>query len=222
MYDQVVLIISEHNAVWQSNVPFAEAYASFTQRVDGLKAYIDGQLALMGSHSILKREAAGALITEALRIEQILRFYATKTGNEVLFRALKHSFSDWNRFKEVERVALSTKLADDLEAHLPALVDYGLTQNDLDSLRALIDAYKVRLSEPRNKIVHRAVLTQSIRQAIIELDEILRFQLDNFVYSLKAAQPDFVQLYRFARNVIQQKQKGSEESGTENNVANEE
>jgi hypothetical protein len=207
MYDQVALIIEEHGTLWQSNVPFSTAYASFTQRVDGLKAALENQRALMGSHSIRKNRALDNLHDEAQRIEQILRFFAVHSDNEVLLATVRHTASDWKRFKEADRVALCTLLGDELEANLSALAEFGLTQLDLDGFRSLLEDYRALLAEPRNRIVHRAVITRGIGQKMTELDELLKLQIDSFVHSLKNTAPEFVLLYDAARNVIQQKAK---------------
>ena len=209
MYDQVVLIISEHDAVWQTNVPFAETYSTFSQRVTGLKEYIETQYALMGTHSIRKREAKEQLIAEALRIEKLFRFFAAKTENAPLLHKVKHTATLWKRSKEVTRVALAAQLEGLLEEHLNELEDYGLAQEDLDSLQEKLAAYEETLSQPRNVIVHRAAITQGIREAMVELDAILKLQVDNFVHSLASTQPEFVKLYKRARNVINYKGKGS-------------
>jgi hypothetical protein len=207
MYDQVVVIIEEHAAIWQNNVPFSTAYASFTQRVDGLKAALENQLALKGSHSHRKNRALRTLVAEAQRIEQMLRFFAVESENDALFETVQHTPSDWKRFKEANRVAICTNLGDELETHLSALAAYGLTQADLDNFRSLLEEYSALLTEPRTRIVLRSVITQGIRQTMTELDEILKLRLDNFVHTLKNTAPEFVQRYDAARNVIKRRSK---------------
>ena len=160
MYDQVVLIISEHDTIWQSNVPFTETYSTFSQRLIGLKEYIENQTALMGVHTIRKEEFKNALISEVIRIEQVLQFFASRSENADLFNSVDHTKSFWARIREVDRLMASKHIADLLEEHLNELEDYGLLQADLDMLNTKIADYEQAMSEPRNMIIHRAIITK--------------------------------------------------------------
>jgi hypothetical protein len=215
MYNQVVLIISEHSPVWQTNVPFAEAYATFSQKVSGLKAYVDSQFSLVGKHTVHKHACSDALIETALRIQRVMVFYAARSENAVLLERVKRSASEWKRANETKRLLQAERLHSLLEEHLAELPDFGLGQPDVDELSARISDYAEAIGEPRSKIVHRTAFTQHIGMAIKELDELLNLQIDTFVRSLETSAPEFVRLFLSARSVVHYKGKGSAEPDSE-------
>lgn len=221
MYNQVVLIISEHSPVWQANVPFAEAYATFSQKVSGLKAYVESQFALKGKHTVLKHAASEDLIETALRLQRMLVFYAAKTENAVLLERAHRSASHWKRANETNRLLQAEQLLTLLEEHLAALQDFGLAQADLDELSTRISNFSEAISGPRSKIVHRAEFTENIGKTIAELDEMLKLQIDTFIQSLKLSAPDFVNLFLRARSVVHYKGKGRDASEPESGGADE-
>jgi hypothetical protein len=220
MYDQVVQILEEHGTVWQSNVPFSEVYATFSEKLEGLKAYIESQHVLKGVHSVHKNTAQEALIKEAIRIEHLLQFYASKTENPVLLHDVSHTYSFWKRARENDRLLQGEHLRNLLEEHLSAATAYGLSQSDLDVLANRIASYSISIGGPRNTIVHRVHITEGISEIMAELDALLKFQMDNFVKALSESESNFVRLYAHARDVIRYKGKGKErnepESGGEN------
>lgn len=215
MYDQVVQILEEHGTIWQSNVPFSEVYATFSEKLEGLKAYIESQHVLKGVHSIHKQKAQDALIKEAIRIERLLRFYAAKNENAVLLHEVSHTYSFWKRMRENDRLLQSERLRTLLEEHLSAAAEYGLSQSDLDALVNRISAYSISIGGPRNTIVHRVHITEGISEIIAELDALLKYQMDNFVNALGESESTFVNLYTHARNVINYKGKGKDASEPE-------
>lgn len=212
MYNQVVLIISEHSSVWQTNVPFAEAYSTFSQKVSGLKAYVESQFTLTGKHTVQKQAASEALIETALRLQRVLVFYAAKTENPVLLERAHRSASHWKRANETNRLLQAEELQDLLEEHLAALQDFGLTQADVDELSTRINDFADALGGPRSKIVHRAAFTQNIGKTVAELDEMLKLQIDTFIQSLSLSAPEFVSLFLRARSVVHCKGKGQPEA----------
>ncbi|MDX2362372.1 MAG: hypothetical protein QNK23_16305 [Crocinitomicaceae bacterium] len=205
MYNQVVLIISEHSSIWQANVPFTEAYSTFSQGVIGLKEFVNSQFALKGKLSIHKREMKEELTEVALRIQRVIVFYAAKSEQLTLLESVKRTPSFWRRTTETNRLSQAERLSSLLEEHLPALQDFGLEQSDLDELNAKINAYTEALSGPRSAIVHRGQFTASIDTSISELDDLLKLQMDTFVKSLTVTHPDFVSLFLRARNIVNYK-----------------
>lgn len=212
MYNQVVLIISEHEAIWQSNVPFTEVYNTFTSKLDSLKTDIDAQFSLKGAHSIQKRKTKEVLFNDALRIQNLLTFFAAKTENKVLLQQVKKPASFWNRLSETNFLAQCERLGSILEEHLPDVVDYGLSQVDLDGFNAKIEDFVTAIGEPRSAVIHRTHVTSNIEAAMDELDALLKLQLDTFVHALAATQSKFVNLYDHARDVIRYKGKGHTDS----------
>lgn len=216
MYNQVVLIVSEHTSLWQANVPFAETYAAFTEKLVGLREAFDAQFALKGNFSAHKKRTIHDLVVEALRIQNAMIFFAANTQDLELLELVRHTPTSWKQTSENKRLAMANQLRTQLAAHLSEVQAYGLGQADLDQLDARIADCANALTEPRSSIVHRAQITQSIDSKVAELDSLLKTQLDPYVLSLKNAHPDFVNLYHNAREIVHYKGKGSHPDASDN------
>ncbi|MCF8243054.1 MAG: hypothetical protein K9J16_16880 [Melioribacteraceae bacterium] len=82
--------------------------------------------------------------------------------------------------------------------HLADLADFNTTQEVLDELQDLLDAYDTVVQKPREAISEAAAtLANKMNEAYKTL-----IIFDNLVRTFQAAKPDFVQGYKNARWIV--------------------
>lgn len=75
------------------------------------------------------------------------------------------------------------------------MLNFSLTQLDLDELNARIDTFAEAVGKPRSAVVRMAQFTAKLNEFIKELDELLKPRLDTFVKSLVVSSPNFMSLF---------------------------
>jgi archaellum component FlaC len=95
-----------------------------------------------------------------------------------------------------------TRVKDAAISEVMALAAYGIMQAHIDDLVARIEQLSVTFGSTRNAIVDRGKTTKLIKEAIHEIDQILKMSLDQLVEVLKEDNHDFALSYEKAREVV--------------------
>ncbi len=142
--------------------------------------------------------------------------YAAKTGNNALKDAVDFSASQLKKLKDGEIAARCQTIHDLGVANKDALADYGVTTAKLAELQTAINDYVQSAPKPRSAITDRATVKANIRNYFAQADAILVEQMDKLVETLIEDHPDFVQTYKNARIIVDQKTKSKGNGNGEN------
>lgn len=86
------------------------------------------------------------------------------------------------------------------QEHTEALADYGVTQDEVDTLATHVDAFADAIGEPRAAIARRGAVTERIEKQFAEIDRLLARRLDRLVVRLDGT--DFQAAYTAARRLV--------------------
>lgn len=81
------------------------------------------------------------------------------------------------------------------------MIDFGVTQAQIDLLGTTITAFRASLGAPRQAIVGSATATAQIAASMAVIDALLT-KLDNLTEVLRPAHPAFYTGYHSARQII--------------------
>lgn len=202
MYQAVRRVIQSNNASWNGLAAFENAVTRFSQKVTELEnlAYQKSK-ALLGMKS--KRDQKREEIAEkALYVANALYAYASKIKDEKLKADVKYSPSELNYSPLSVFMRLVNGLINTANDNVNEIADYGVDQNRIDDL-TLAHMEFIEISNlPRQAIVSRKVITQQIDNAITDIDDVLKSQLDKLIVLLTKDAPTFVMTYEGARTII--------------------
>lgn len=205
MYKAVRAVIENHEAVWTNLTAFSQSRDAFIQKLNALeqKSYAQS-LALVGVSAAkdAKRQIA---IEKTFAISSGMVAFATMNNNPMLLEQMhikKNTIlqaSKTNLLLIMDRViAKATEFGNEL-------TDFGVDQESVTELQTLRDELEAQLNAPRNAIVERKGHTQQIKALRVELDKIIKFQLDKLMLLFEAEHPEFFAAYTNARVIVDHK-----------------
>lgn len=202
MYKAVKTVIAENNAAWTGLQAFADAFGTFSEKVELLEQHSYNQsLALVGVSAVkdVKKEMAA---DRAHAISSSLGAYAVLNSDVELINQMKISHYDLRNAPRSRVIQLLDLIIVKATEHVNDLGAFGVDQAGIDELQLLRDELDALLSAPRNAIISRKVLTQQIRLLERDIDALLKLQMDKLMVVLKQEHPDFFAAYRNARIII--------------------
>ncbi len=160
-----------------------------------------------------KTNARTALIETTSDICGLLLEFANDTNNAELAGAVDYKISDIRRFSDTQLETFPNVILGKLQLHLPGLSNYSLTQASVDDLETKINTYKEKKPAPRTLISQRSTHTKNMASLFTRMKQLLK-STDRLMKPLKQTQPDFYNLYKAARVIVDRGGKHSE-SGEE-------
>lgn len=143
MYRAVLDHFDQYPALWQPHPPLVEAVGGLRQALAGLEA--EGQVQARGDTTGLTRDKnaqRARLCDRAFQVIRKLRPYARRVGNQTLLHAIDYGRTELENVAEADVLQRCETVHAHGQAHLSALADYGLTQAELDALRADLDVFR--------------------------------------------------------------------------------
>ena len=209
MYHTVSSVCETHASVWNTIPAFGQNYQLFLAKVAALEqeAYQHTQ-SLVGVTESKEVERKTA-IEKAQIVASALRSLGSVSADTKLMAQLRFPQT---RLLQAGATRLIQYLDSIIEAagnHLTELPDYGISQYKIDELIQVRDQLTVTLGTPRNAIITRKILTDKLDQLTGELDHLLKDTLDELVLVLKPDYPEFANLYKAARVIVDQKGKSN-------------
>ena len=83
-----------------------------------------------------------------------------------------------------------------------------IDQSKLDEFQGLRDACEAAFLLPRQAVVDRKTLSESIRQRVKSIDLLLKKGLDGLMIAFKTSAPDFYFHYKASRSIVDVRGKG--------------
>lgn len=202
MYESVREIIRQHETVWTGVPKFVSAVAHFESELETLKNKAVGQnsviLGVSNNKSALFAELTGKIVA----IQNALWVYANSSNNFELMARHKTSISDLKKMNNGAKLIHLEWIGKDLEEYAGALVEFGISAENVLEFTNLSENYRLASTQPRMAIIERKLLTKKLEEHSGNLDFILRFILDKLMVLFKIDAPDFVYSYMSARKVI--------------------
>jgi len=204
MFGQVGLVCGGYSYVWQVNPAFARAVARFNDAKDGIdrtNTLLQGDDSGSTEAKSKKRETMAKLATV---VAGGLLAYASESKNVELKREANISKDDIMKAKETDADDLALLIWQLGAKHFAALGDYGITQDDLNALKASIENFTEKIGAPRLGQNARKQIGEQQREFFDIADEVLNDTLDNLIHKFEDTHKEFYNAYQSARDIIRQ------------------
>lgn len=190
------------NSATLSTVPaFAAAYTDLQTRVSNIQLLAQGQEQDTSGIAADKKQARQAMCNVALPIASAIHAYATKNKNNELATKNDFSISDLMAGRDVQSAERCQNIYNDANTNLASLADFGVTAAKLAALKAVIAAYNLLITKPRDTRNAGKTVTGNIDSEFDALDQDLTI-MDDLIAQFAPANQKFVDDYNNARTIV--------------------
>lgn len=154
----------------------------------------------LGGIATNKKIVRLSLIDWMLEVGGAVHSSASETGNYTLKSRVDYKQTVINRMEQLELISVAgiiLKEAQSLTAE--ALLEQGISPEDLATFQSLIDKFKGVQSSPKEAIIDRSGATEKIGTLLAEARGIIKNSLDKLALQYKRKAPEFSRRYKAAR-----------------------
>lgn len=181
---------------------FQASFVLFKTQITNLIEAMQKEDLVTKGITVGKSEAKKELCKFASQIASPIFAYAETTGNSQLKNEVNFSYSKLVQTKDdglVPRVRNIHALGVE---NLASLTGYGITSQMLDQFLGKIEAYSLKVPNPKNAAAVKKTIRENIKVMMKDTNAILKNQMDKSIVILKATNPDFVSTYLANRVII--------------------
>ena len=190
------------------NEPQWRSFAAWKQGVEELEELTTNIAALWKTSADKKGPAADK--AQALQLLGDLAYEvaggvhacAVKSGNDDLAARTDLSRTDITDGRDATVVTRCQTLLETASGVLESLGEYQITQAKLNTFKKRIEAFKVLLSKPRQKVATSSAATNQLPNLFRQASTLPSQRLDRLAVQFKETQPDLYAAYKVARVVV--------------------
>ncbi|MBI4946512.1 MAG: hypothetical protein HY840_08940 [Bacteroidetes bacterium] len=139
----------------------------------------------------------------ALKCSNAVHAYATATNNNTLKAQVNYAQSTLDRLKKEEIDDVCQTIRDVTNTNIAAVQTYGVAAADVTTLQTTINLYRTGSQNPRQALINKSDAIKQIKELIKDITQTTFKELmDKMVLTLKASNPNFVNKYFLAREII--------------------
>lgn len=202
MYDAVQLILNKNSAIWEPVPVMADTIQTFSSLIEKIGLYEakirDNKKGITAQKEVLQNQ----VIRDTYEVASAMYVLAERTNDPVLAAKVKFTETDLLKKRDAHLVSVCTGIAALATEYLNDLSMYGVTKEELETLREEINLFSESLPGPRLTVAERKAANEAMRVLFGQVDELLRNQIDRLMVRFRKSQPDFYALYKYSRRIV--------------------
>lgn len=202
MYRMVNETMQANGTIWEGIPAIVSTVQNFSDKLELLESKDQQQrtitIGVRGNANHLRENS----IDEILRFANALKAYGKASGNSILVDQMSVSRSKLSKGSKEDFISLLTIIIDVTLEHGVHLLDYGITQTEIDQLPIMRDTVYNGVYSTRKAINERKEATFKMYDLETEIDALLKDELDALMIVLKSAQPEFYRAYVSSRAIL--------------------
>ena len=204
MMQATLAVLDQYAGVYAANKALGTARAELAALVQDLDPTAETQQGASSPRSAgaVKKATKHHLAQRAAEVAAALLAYADEQQDIRLHTDADYSEYQLRRATDNDLARISQNLHAQATAHLPALQDQGVTQQELTELAAALATFQAGQAAPRlaaaDGKAHTSALAADLRAALA----LLRNRLDKYLVRYQRPEPRFYTAYQSARQTI--------------------
>lgn len=202
MYNAVLSQLKQNAVIW-GPVP---AMVNTIDDFESLLAEIETcQQITQGSKkgiTLQKATQQALVISHTYELLSVLYAMATATNNPVLQSKVNFTESDLLKTRDAQLVSICQRTAEIATEYLADLTAYGITESELNLLKEEIGLFADNLPTLRVSVSERKAANEKLKDLFLQVDALLKNQLDRLMIRYRNSQPDFYSLYHNLRRIV--------------------
>ena len=201
MYKSVEEFLAKNGKITKEIPGFENSFTDFKQSIDEIEKK-DNEYQITAEGSTQEKEnAEDAMIDVLVKLCSLVYVFARRSRNEQLKAISKVTPSSLKYMRDADLLQRAKALHEQMVENKTAMEPYKITQDDIDKLKATIDAYEERSNTKENKFAEKKSARQELNARFINANEILSEELDSLVDFIKDTHAEFYGKYQAARLV---------------------
>ena len=167
-----------------------------------IKKYL--QLTRVNEKGITQQKAAqqALVIAHTYEISSVLYAMAIKKNDEILAAKVDFTESDLLKKRDNNLVTTCLNIVEFATEHLPELIAYEVTADELIVLKEEINSFAENLTTGRVSVTERKAANEKLKIVFLQVDDLLKKQLDRIVVRYRKTEPDFYTTYQSLRRTV--------------------
>lgn len=200
---QAVKTHCDDNAEIVALIPaFRAAFNDFKTKITEIVAVVQQESTDLSGIATDKAQRKQALGEQAATLAGAIFAFAATVSNVELKQQMNVSLPKLLKMSDSQLTARCQNIHDAGVANADALADYGIKPATMTALQAAIDDYSAAAPKPRVARSQRKTVVGSLRELFRQADDILSERIDPLAGLFKESNPDFVNIYTAAREII--------------------
>ena len=202
MYLTVLQVTNYFSDEWQGFLPFKTQYQEFLIWVSKIREIRPLQEMKITGVTKDKASVRNNVTDKAIEINEKMYVFASITGNLKLKDRIAYTATELKTCRDTVVNDYIQIIHTEAGKYISELEEYDVTQDDLDELKTLNDAFSIIVENPRQAITGRAKATTYLKSYFKEADMIMKERLDKLINYFKDKSPDFWHQFKSARKII--------------------
>ncbi len=142
------------------------------------------------------------VIAHAYEISSVLYAMAIKKNDEILAAKVDFTETDLLKKRDNNLVATCLNIVEFATEHLAELNAYEVTADELILLKEEINSFAENLNTGRVSVSERKAANEKLKVVFLQVDDLLKKQLDRIVVRYRKTEPDFYTTYQSLRHIV--------------------
>jgi len=207
MFRTVIMVCLAHKAALAKVKAFDDALKLLIAKLAEIKLVAAQQKVVLTGIADDKHAQKKALAKMGSIIAASVKGYAHKAGNLQLVSEVKFSESALASMKEEDLILTSENIHKKAFDNLAVLIDHGIDAALLTQFETMTTAFADKKPEPAAAKVNKETLTDKLEVLYDDANNIIKKQMDNNSKIFQLLDPDFYELYKGARKIIDRRGK---------------
>ena len=202
MLNAELIILKKYISIWDGNSVVTEAFNTFKSKVDSLNAFDMAQKAKTKPITQTKTQARFSMTNLAFEHIFAGTAYATNIKNLTLKQSLKYSHSEFNKFKDVDVLAVCKSIYNSIFPLIDNLLEYGANSATIAGFQDSINTFSGMIGKPRSQKAVSVAATKSIVNVLSETRNFNKDVMDSLIEQYKLTNSDFYNEYHVSRKIV--------------------
>ena len=195
-------VCNDNQQVWNGVPAFVSAIGEYVSLLDSVRSTLSRQGINIKGVTLDKKAVKKDLTDITLEVAGAVYAFAADTKNLSLKAKVAITSSNFDHLRGSELLAFCNTVYSEAVAITAQLVDYGITQNEMNNFQGLLTNFSSQLPAPRAAISDRKGATDELAKLFARIDIILKEKLDKLMHKFRLSDPDFYRLYFDARIIV--------------------
>lgn len=146
-----------------------------------------------------KDNAENELIEKTIAVSSALYVFARRSKNDPLKAITKITPSSLKKMRDSDLLQQAKTIHENAAAHQANLPEFGIEQEDIESLKQKIDVFEKALGSKETRVAESKAAREELKELFDEADELLYEELDSMIELVKNTDAEFYNKYQAAR-----------------------
>lgn len=207
MYKTVLAVIRDHEPIWTNVQMMVQCVNKLETGINELSANATIQDTIILGVAKMRKEKYLTLCDELIGVEDALWMFGNATNNFELAARHKQTFTELRTLSCNARLVKMSITEQDLAIYGSELGSFGVSEEKIASMLLSFEAYRSIHNTYSEKRVNRKTRGAEVETLSVEINSMLRNELDRLIRMYKSYYPSFVFEYFNARTIVHLKGK---------------